>query len=183
MFRSMNFAARGILAIGCGLLVTACFRQVTDESAAIARPRYTGTAPWTIDGVRPGQPFDEVKQRLGEPREIVGAVGPRTAFWAKHSTVVTFGPDNRVTEVNGSQVQAGAQTLVWAGASEAEVMQILGPGRVDKRYRPKGSGVISLGREHTGTTVIYENNGVSFELPVFGEAVGHFLARFPPAKR
>jgi hypothetical protein len=170
-----------LLAASFGLLAsTACYREATDASAAIQQARYTGTAPWTIDGVRPGQTFEEVKLLLGEPREIRGNKGPRTAFWSRHDTAVTFDPTGRVTEVMGSTVKAGDQTLVWGSSSEAEVVQILGPGRVQKSYRPKGSGVISLGREHTGTTLIYDNAGVSFELAVAGEAAGHFLARRQP---
>jgi hypothetical protein len=37
--------------------------------------------------------------------------------------------------------------------------------------------VISFGQEHTGTTLIYENGGVRFELQVLGEAAGHYFAR------
>jgi len=53
----------------------------------------------------------------------------------------------------------------------------LPPGEVQKSTRPKGSGVISLGREHTGTALLYDRDGLRFEFPVFGEATGHFLAR------
>lgn len=172
-------------ALAAGLLVlTACFREASDATASISnRPRYTGNDPWTIDGVRPGQPFEEVKKLFGEPREIRGNNGPRTAFWAQNNLAVTIGPDDRVTEVMGSSLKAGGRTIVQSGSIEAEVVQVLGPGKVQKGYRPKGSGVISLGREHTGTTLIYENGGVQFELQVFGEAAGHYLARRPPPVR
>lgn len=168
-----------------GLLILAlfglagCYREVTDASAAAARVRPSATARWTIDGVRPGQDFDDVKRLLGEPREIRGNSGPRTALWERNGTAVTFGTDGRVTEVMGSTVQAAGQILFGAGVTEAEVVQILGPGKVQKSYRPKG-GVISLTREHTGTALIYDHDGVRFELPVFGEAMGHFLARRVP---
>lgn len=161
------------------LALTGCYREASDATTAAARPRHNGTAPWTIDGVRPGQDFGEVKRLLGEPREVRGATGPRTATWEGRDTAVTFAPDGRVTDVMGSTVQAGGQVLFRAGATEAEVVQILGPGEVRKSHRPKG-GVISFGREHTGTALIYDNHGVRFELPVFGEAAGHFLARRRP---
>jgi hypothetical protein len=48
-----------------------------------------------------------------------------------------------------------------------------------RSHRPTG-GVISLTRVHTGTALIYDNGDVRFELPVFGEATGHFLARRMP---
>lgn len=180
------FAPRRLVLAGLALFALAgCYREASDTTAAarFARPRYAGGEPWTIDGVRPGQSFDEVKQLFGEPREIRGtAPGPRTAMWARHNTSVTFDRDNCVTEVMGASVQAGGKTIVQGGAEETEVTQILGPGRVQKSSRPKGSGVISLGSEHTGTTLIYDNAGVRFELPVFGEAAGHFLARPVPVK-
>jgi hypothetical protein len=50
---------------------------------------------------------------------------------------------------------------------------------VQKSHRPT-SGVISLNRVHTGTALIYDIDGVRFELPVSGEAMGHFLARRLP---
>jgi hypothetical protein len=159
------------------LMLAGCFKQATDETPARSRARFTGTEPWTIDGVRPGQNFEEVKQLLGEPREIRGHTGPRTAFWAGRNTAVTFDQAGLVTEVMGSTVAAGDQTLFRAGATEAEVTAILGPGEIQKSTRPKGGGIISLGREHTGTALIYDRDGVRFEFPVFGEGTGHFLAR------
>jgi hypothetical protein len=124
-----------------------------------------------------GQPFEEVKQLLGEPREIRGNTGQRTAVWTGRDTAVTFDQAGIVTEVMGSTVKAGDLILFRAGATEAEVVQILGPGELQKSTRPKGSGVISLGRMHTGTALLYERDGVGFEFPVFGETTGHFLAR------
>ncbi len=164
----------------CLAVLTGCYRQATDATAASTQQRYTRIEPWKIDGVRPGQAFAEVKQLFGEPREIRGKTGPRTAFWAGRDTAVTYDQNGRVLEVMGSSVIAGDKTLVTSGANEVEVVQILGPGKVRKSSRPKGSGVISFGQEHIGTTLIYENGGVRFELPVFGEATGHFLARRSP---
>lgn len=175
----MNPARAAGLFILALLVLAGCFREASDATAGPAHRRYAGTAPWTIDGVRPGHDFADVKQLLGEPREIRGASGQRTATWAGRDTTVTFGADGRVTEVMGSSVQAGGQVLFHAGATEADVVQILGPGKVQKSHRPTG-GVISLTRVHTGTALIYDNGGVRFELPVFGEATGHFLARRIP---
>lgn len=168
-----------LLAAALALLApTACYREATDASAAITHPRshYTGTAPWTIDGVRPGQTFDEVKLLLGEPRDLRESYGQRFARWGPRDTAVSFDKSGRVTDVMGSTVKAGEQTIVSSGASEDEVAQILGPGKVQKSHRPKGSGVISLGREHTSTTLVYDNAGVRFELCVWGEAAGHYRA-------
>ncbi len=177
MFPAVSPATLLIVAAGL-LLLPGCYRQASDATApASTRPRYTGSAPWTIDGVRPGQTFAEVKQLLGEPREIRGHTGPRTAFWAGRNTAVTFDQAGLVTEVMGSTLIAGDQILFRAGATEAEVVQILGPGEVQKSTRPKGSGIIALGREHTGTALLYDREGLRFEFPVCGEATGHFLAR------
>ena len=168
------FASASLLAL------PACYRQATDASTAVNAPRYTGTAPWTIDGVRPGQTLAEVTQLLGEPRETRENPGGRFLRWGPRDIAVFFDRTGHVAEVMGSSVTAGEKTLFTSGASEAEVVQILGPGQVQKSSRPKGSGVISFGQERIGTTLIYENGGVRFELPVFGEATGHFLARRSP---
>ena len=177
MFPPMSPPALLVVAAGL-LLLPGCYRQASDATAPVStRSRYTGSAPWTIDGVRPGQNFEEVKQLLGEPREIRDHKGPRTALWAGRNTAVTFDPAGLVTEMMGSTVKAGDQILFRAGATEAEVAQILGPGEVQKSTRPKGSGVIALGREHTSTALLYDRDGLRFEFPVFGEATGHFLVR------
>lgn len=165
------------------LALAGCYREATDASAARVLPRYTGNEPWTIDGVRPGQDFEAVKQLLGEPLEVRQHPGGSYGKWGPWEIFVSFDPAGRVTEVMGTSVQAGGKVLVAGGASEAEVTQVLGPGRVQKSSRPKGSGVISLGREHVGTTLIYDRDGLRFELPVFGPATGRFLVRPIPAKR
>lgn len=166
------------------LSLAGCFRQATDETAAGPRPRFTGTAPWTINGVRPGQTLAEVRRVLGEARESRGRPEQPTLFWSRPEVAVTFDEAGVATEVMGNAVQSGGQTIVTGGDSEAQVALILGPAtEIQKAYRPKGSGVISLGREPTGTTLIYDNAGVRFELPVAGEADGHFLARLPPARK
>jgi hypothetical protein len=158
-----------------------CYREVSDATGRPVAAGENGAMTWTIDGVRPGQDFAEVTRRWGEPQEIRGGTGARTARWERRETVVTFGPDGRVTEVMGSTVQAGGRVLVSGGATEAEVTAVLGRGTVQKSHRP-GSGVIGVGREHSGTALIYDAGGVRFELPVFGEATGKFLARRMPPR-
>lgn len=174
-----RFTSVLLLAASAALLaLPACYREATDASFP-TQARYTGTAPWTIDGVRPGQTFDEVKRLLGEPRDLCESYGQRFARWGPREIAVSFDKAGRVTDVMGSSMKAGDQTIVQSGASEDEVAQILGPGKVQKSHRPKGSGVISLGREHTSTTLIYENAGVRFEFCVWGEAAGHYRACVP----
>lgn len=158
-----------------------CYREVSDATAGPGQLRERVAGPWTIDGVRPGQDFADVQRRLGDPQEIRGTGGVRTARWERRPTVVTVGSDGRVTEVLGETVQARGRVLVRGGATEAEVTAVLGPGTVRKTHQP-GSGVIGVGRVHTGTALFYDEGGVRFELPVFGEAAGRFLARPVPAR-
>ena len=162
------------------LLLSGCFKVVTDESAMPPRPRYTGTAPWGIDGLRPGQTLADAVKLFGEPSQPPAATGPRFLRWFARDTMVTLDAKDVITEVYGHTVTAGGQVLVQGGDDQTAVTQVLGPGDVRKSSRPKGSGVISLGRQHVGTTVIYEQAGVRFELPVWGEATGHFWARRMP---
>lgn len=164
-------------AVAVGL--AGCYREVSDGAPGPVRGQERGAATWTIDGVRPGDEFEAVRRRFGEPREVRGATGARTATWSGRDTAVTFDADGRVTEVMGATVEAGGRVLVRGGATEAEVTAALGRGTVRKTHRP-GSGVIGVGREHTGTALLYEAGGVRFELPVFGETTGKFLARRMP---
>lgn len=171
------------LAAGLLLLFAAgCFKTVSDETAMPALPRYTGTAPWGIDGLRPGQTRADAIKLFGEPREERETPSYRFLSWSTRNTMVTVDKEGIITEVYGHSVTAEGRVLI-SSASEAEATQVLGPGKVQKRSRPKGSGVISLGQEHVGTTLIYDNGGVQFELPVWGEVTGNYWARRLAAKR
>lgn len=166
------------------LALAGCYREVTDESAR-ALPRYTGDAPWTLDGLRAGATFEEVRAKLGEPRAVREYNGARSGEWNYGQTLVTFGPDGRAFEIFGSAIKAGDRTLVSVGAPETELEQVLGAGETAKARRPTGSGVISFGSEHTHTLHVYENGGVRFEVSVkFPEAtVANIWIRPAPAKR
>ena len=113
---------------------------------------------------------------IDDERVLIAAILHDTV----EDTMVTLDAKDVITEVYGHSVTAGSQVLIQGGDDPASVTQVLGPGDVSKRYRPKGSGIISLGHEHVGTTVIYEQAGVRFELPVWGEATGNFWARRTP---
>ena len=158
----------------CGALtmLSACYREVTDASAAA---HSTDTAPWTVDGVRPGQTLDDAKQIFGEPREFRASMGVRIAHWSNRETMVTLNAANEIVEVWGRSLHAGGQTLIGRGASEAEVTQSLGPGKSTRLSSP-GSGVISFGSKTTGHIFTYQNGGVSFEITVKEQATQHVRA-------
>ncbi|MDI1318959.1 MAG: hypothetical protein PSW75_02040, partial [bacterium] len=127
-------------------LLPACYREATDSASA---PRYTGTAPWTVDGVRPGQTLDEARKILGEPSETRGSRSARVVHWSDKETMVTINAANVVVEIWGHSLKAGGQTVVGPGLSEAEVTQTLGSGK-SARTSVQGSGVISFGAKTTG---------------------------------
>jgi len=173
-----------LLLLAGSLALAGCYREVSDESAR-QLPRYTGNDPWTLDGLRPGVTFAEVTAQLGEPRRVVESSGTRTGEWNYGQTMVTFGRDGRAFELFGSAIKAGDRTLVSVGAPETELVQVLGEGATTKARRPKGSGVIALGSEHTHTLHVYENAGVRFEVSVQFPAatVANIWIRPAPAKR
>ncbi|MES2694728.1 MAG: hypothetical protein V4773_14740 [Verrucomicrobiota bacterium] len=179
MLRSAALLALAIAA----LALAGCYREASDATASRTLPRYSGNEPWSIDGVRLGQSYAEVHALLGEPVQSRDSMGKRTVRWDRRDTYVTFDAADRAVEVMGSSVQAGGKIIVSSGASEAEVVQILGPGKVQKSTSPKGGGIISIGSEHTGTTVIYERDGARFELSVFGQTAGRYRVFQPPNKK
>ena len=156
-------------------VLSACYREAIDASAVL---RSTGTAPWTVDGVRPGQPFDDAKRILGEPREIRGTGGARVAHWSNRETMVTLNAASEIVEVWGRLLHAGNQTLIGPGSSEAEVTQTLGAGKSTRISSP-GSGVISFGSKTTGYIFTYQNGGVSFEITVKEQSAQHVRAFLP----
>lgn len=165
-------------------VLTGCFREVTDESGIPPRPRYTGTALWTIDGARPGDTFDELKARLGEPHSIREYSGLRTVTWKYGQILVTFDATGHATEVTGQSIRAGTDTLITTGDREAEAVQVLGKGETKKGFTP-GSFVISLWGKHTSTEHVYDNAGVNFEVMVKqpDATVLHLWARLPKPER
>lgn len=164
------------VAIAALLLCSGCTREYTDTPQ---HARYTGSEPWTVEGIRPGQSFDPLLQRFGEPRDSREHNGIRVVRWATTPVIVTVGRDGRVAEVLGGSLRAGARTLAWSGITEAEVEQILGPGQASNSRRPKGNGVISTGSVLVGRTLRYENDGVLFDIDVHGNTAGRVRAHFP----
>lgn len=153
-------------------LLPACYREATDSAAA---PRYTGTAPWTVDGVRPGQTLDDAKKILGEPREFRKSGSLRIAHWSDHETMVTLNVTDQVTEVWGRSLKADGRTLIGPGLGEDEVTQTLGRGKTT-RTSVQGSGVISFGAKTTGHIFTYDNGGVAFEITVRADSTQHVRA-------
>lgn len=152
-----------------------CYREFSDANTTAA-PRYAGKAPWMVDGVRPGAMLAEVRRVLGEPREMRPTMGKRVAHWSGRDTMVTFDAADRAVEVFGHRLMAEGRTLVSAGAAEAEIVQTLGKAEVSSSYRPKGGGIISIGRELTSRTFTYENAGVRFEITVPKDGGGYIRA-------
>jgi hypothetical protein len=156
--------------LGC-LVVTlstpACYREANDTTHSSVYPRYTGTAPWSIDGVRPGQTLDEIKRLRGDPAQALAPATSRspTFRWpAPRATFVTFDAAGRAIDITGTTLVAEGRTLLDTAAESAAVEPVLGRGRVATHSQPSGSGVISLGSKVTGRTVAYENHGALFEI-------------------
>lgn len=153
-----------VLLVGI-LALSGCYREITDATAA-SRSRYVGADPWTVDGLRLGVTLEEVRVRLGEPDRVHEYNGEKSTQWRGGQLLVHFDRTGRATEISGQSIRAGDRTLVSVGDAEAELEQVFGPGKTAKSRRPRGSGVISIGSEHTHTQHTYENGGGRFEVSV-----------------
>ena len=144
---------------------------------------YTGTAPLTVRGAAPGQSGEEVVALLGPPdRRNAAGYAAESLQWQRFpGLVVTL--DTRtgtVTEVLGDGVTAAGEAVLTHGMSEADVRAVLGkPARSVGHYRPKGSGVISIGSTKYATTLTYLRDGQSIEVTLNEGALAYL--RLKPA--
>lgn len=171
-----------LLAVLLQLLACAGCYRVATESESFYRP-YTGSAPLTVRSTAPGQTEAEVVALLGPPdRRNDAGYGTGSLQW-QHlpDLVVTFDTrSGRVTEVLGNELTADGATVLSHGTSEADVRAVLGkPAKSVGHYRPKGSGVISIGQEKVGTTLTYLRDGRTLEVTL-NEGALAFL-RLKPA--
>lgn len=170
--RSLSAIQAVVILVACLLLlsigVRCSMRTVTDETGAPSYARSTG--PWSVEGVRLGQSLPEVKALLGEPSKQITDRGRAVYFWKTRGgeTSVSFDAKERVVEIFGQSLSTvDRKPMLWSNQSESEVVQILGEGRMKKQYRPKGSGVISLGRELVGISHEYTDDNARYEVWVY----------------
>ncbi len=84
----------------------------------------------------------------------------------------------RVTEVLGNQLDADGEAVVSSGMSEADVRAVLGePASSKGRYRPSGSGVISLGRKRAGGTLTYRRDGNALEITMNEDSLAYIRVK------
>lgn len=156
----------------------ACYREVSGDPQYA---RFAGDQPLAMRGVRPGLTADEVVQLWGDPSDKTPTMGVEVWKWARAAdTAVTVDGEGRVVEVFGSELSAGGRTLVWAGATEAEVGQILGRGKVSEHRQPSGF-VISVGSKLVGKTLTYLDRGVRVEVTLTDDSVRHVRLTTEPA--
>jgi hypothetical protein len=157
------------VAIAVALLgAAACYREVSGDPQYA---RFAGDQLLAVRGVRPGLTAEEVVQLWGDPSDKTPSMGVEVWKWTRAAdTSVTVDAEGRVVEVFGSELSAGGRTLVWAGASEAEVGQILGRGKVSEHRQPSGY-VISVGSKLVGKTLTYVDRGVRVEITLVQDGV------------
>lgn len=155
--------------------------MASDESGYVSDySPYTGKAPLTIRGVLPGQSEEDVVSLLGPPdRRHDSGYGVVSLQWQRFADmVVTLGAGGKVTEVLGSQLTAGGETVLHHGMSEADVRRVLGePADSKGHYQPSGSGVISIGMKRTGRTLRYRRDGATIEVTVREESLAYIHLR------
>lgn len=148
------------------LLAAGCQREATDATAASRR--YTGTAPWTVAGIRPGMTLDEVKRQRGEPAQAFGDP-PRQFRWNRASSAgeftATVDASGRVVAVHGDTLNAGDRVLAGASQDAEAVLQVLGKGE-EKAIAHSGSYVIATPGKQSGTEYHYRNGDARFRVIV-----------------
>lgn len=144
-----------------------CAREATELSEYLP---YTGTAPLSIRGVRPGQGEGDVVALFGPPDRRHGSGGgPESLLWQRFGDMVVTvdARTSRVTEVLGDRLTAADDVVVQNGMLESDVRAILGrPASDQGQFGPSGSGVVSLRMKETGRTLSYRRDGLAIEVTV-----------------
>ncbi len=149
-------------------------REASDSDAF---QRYSGTEPWAVAGVRPGEKLAQHRARLGQPERATDSRPGRVLRWSRpEDLTLSVDPLDGVVEVLGPSVTVPGKTLVYPGLSQAEVERVLGRGKVTRSTRPTGSGVISIGSTEVARILTYENGGVRFEITLEEDGVKHVRA-------
>lgn len=178
---SLKRPARLLAAILPLLSAGACFRVAT-EPESFCSP-YRGSAPLTVRGAAPGQTEAEVVALLGPPDRRGGAAyGAESLQWQRFPdfAVTLDARTGLVTEALGNELTAGGDAVLSQGMSEADVRTVLGkPSESRGHYRPRGSGVISLGSERIGVSLTYRRDGREIEVALNGGALAY--VRMKPA--
>lgn len=149
------------------MALAGCVRGVSD---AAGRPAAAGR--FTLRGVRPREAFAAHAERLGPPRRTV--VSGRITLHEWDRLTVTVDASGAVVEASGDSIDAGGRPLVRAGASEAELTRLLGPNRSETLAQPQG-----VTRAAAGRVLLYDDDGVRFELELAGDALARVRAFVP----
>ena len=170
-------AAAALLFAGAG-----CSR-VGNDPESFCRP-YTGTAPLTVRGAAPGQAEQDVVALLGPPdRRNAAVYAAESLQWQRFpDLVVTLDTrSGKVAEVLGDELTAAGEAVLTHGMSEADVRAVLGkPARSVGHYRPKGSGVISIGSTKYATTLTYLRDGRTLEVTLNEGALAYLRLKAAP---
>lgn len=175
----MNRVSRGLFVVALVFLVLSIGLEFTGSREAVdgdLKATYTGSDPWAVDSVRPGEVAAPHLDRLGPPRKDVAVMGDRVLTWSSPDLMLTLDAGGVVKEAWGRRLSAGELTLIASGASQEEVERRLGRGRVQKTTRPRGSGVISIGSVEVARILTYEAGGVRFEITIEDDQVKHIRA-------
>lgn len=139
-------------------------RTATDSTGD--NPYRRSSGPWSVDGVRTGMTLAEVKALLGEPTKQLPGHAQQAYQWKE--IWVTFNTKDLAIEIFGPTLSTlDRKSVLHSGMSESDVVQILGEGRMTKQYRPKGSGVITIGRELAGISHEYTDDNGRYTIWVY----------------
>lgn len=104
--------------------------------------------PWAVDGVRVGASYEECRRILGGNDRPAGGgpYGKKVRQWPQPADVmITFGADDKAVDILGRTLTGPDGKAVVGGWEGMDgVKAILKSAKIEKHYRPKGSGVINF---------------------------------------
>jgi hypothetical protein len=165
---------RRLALVACAAL-SGCMREASDLDQH--RPLTAAAGRWSLQGIRPREAFAAHQARLGPPSRTVADARPFYE-WERPRLTLSVDAAGAIVEVGGDSIDAGGRKVVWPGLSEAELTRILGRGRMYKVTSP-GSGVISIGGTETGRVLLYDDDGIRFELELENDALVRVHAFVP----
>jgi hypothetical protein len=154
----------GVAALGIGAALAGCYREFADEDTARAHlPALPAGATLTIAGARLGETRRAFETRLTlVPPSTVATGSARFRDGNNAEVLVVFDAEDRARELYGSAAHVEGRQVVWQGLSAEDVQSVLGPGKRKSSYRPRGSGVISIGMEFAGEELAVQRDGVAW---------------------
>lgn len=154
-----------LLVIGLILIIAGLVRGCSEGALTPVNP--LRGSDWTVGGVTLGDTVDDVIRRLGPVDRTEGDSSDQTLSFRNGETLLHADAARRVTYIWSKVLLQNSKPVLSEGLAEGEVTTVLGPTQARMHYRPKGSGIISVGGVHDSTTFTYQWGSAIIEVYVY----------------